>query len=100
MISPNNFETTTAEPGSSTLTEMVFWMLISRSDAVRVRVPSSFASRRIPFRTGRVVLVETAFETVFNVLDKICWLHVIFIISSRLPGQREPAKPYYIYINL
>jgi hypothetical protein len=71
-------------------------MLISKSDAVSIIVPSSLASNKIPFNTGKVVLVETAFETVLRAFDNFCWLQVNFIISS---GKKYSLLLYYNFSN-
>ena len=41
-----------------------------------------FDGATIPFNIGKVVLVDTAFETVLSAFAKTCWLHVNFIMTS------------------
>ena len=60
------------DPGSSALKlRLVFWMLISRSDAVSVRVPSCSACMKDPFQDWEScsVWIRT-FETVFRAFSQ------------------------------
>ena len=70
-ISPNSFAGITTDPSSITFTSIAFSMLKSRSDAESIRLFSS-DFKSIPFKTGIVVLVLTAFETIFNAFDSFC----------------------------
>ena len=88
-ISPKSFDATTADPGSSTSASIFLRMLISRSDADRVMVPSVSASISMPLSTGSVVLVDTALETVPSAFESVCCLHVNFIIYIFLQIKRE-----------
>ena len=78
MISENSFEETTALPSSAACTSIFVSMERSRSDAVTVS-SFPFTVRRIPFRMGMVVRMETALDTVFSALVKAPCEHVNFI---------------------
>ena len=71
-ISVNNFAGSTTAPGSKSETSIFFSILRSMSEAVIVSVPVSSMDKRIPFRTGIVLLTVTAFETKARALFNSC----------------------------
>ena len=78
-MSMKSFALTAMLPGSSTLTSMTFSIDRSRSDADIFSSPSSPASKRMDFRTGIVVLTETAFDTIPSALESVLCSHENFI---------------------
>ena len=78
MISENSLEETTALPSSAPCTSSFVSMERSRSDAVTVS-SLPFTERRMPFKIGMVVRMETALDTVFSALVSAPWEHVNFI---------------------
>ena len=53
---------------------------------------------KIPFKIGIVVLVVTAFETVFKAFESDCWLQVNFI--SDTSGNRKNLLLFIYYLSV